>query len=341
MLNFTRWLRRWLSPASVAEQPQYETAKPAQASASEQVDDTTEQIEMLWRLNARFLWADEQTRRRIETRGVNLTRPDFYSESPTIADIRGSFEYGDAGQQLPVFGDAAVFDAQEMSGLARTLAPHLESFNPPEDGDPSGTGFYWNNGQFGQSDAAALYALLVARQPETLIEIGSGHSTRVASQAFAHLGKGRIICIDPEPRASVALLPRVEFIRRPIQSVPLAEISSWLVTGDVVFYDGSHTVKSGSDAVYFYLRLLPYLPSGTLVHAHDVSLPYASPIENLTVRRMNWGEQYLLMAHLHNRARYRVLLAIAFLKMQCPDALQALMGGKQAIGGGSLWYEIV
>ncbi|MET2827796.1 class I SAM-dependent methyltransferase [Mesorhizobium shangrilense] len=300
----------------------------------------SQEIETLRRLASKYLWADERTRSLLEGSGVNLTRADFYSESPTIAEINRSFEYDEAGAQLPVYDDPLIFDVDQMAAFAQSLSPFLTEFNPAL-GDDGSSRFFWKNDQFSYSDAAALFALVVARRPKTIIEIGSGHSTRLSSEALGVAGGGRIICIDPEPRAEITNLPGVEFIRRPVQSVPPSFFRDTVVPGDFVFYDGSHTIKSGSDTVFFYLNILPYLPAGTLVHAHDVSLPFAAPKANLTLSRMNWGEQYILMAHLHNRARYKVLLANALLRKQRPEALQNLMNGKFEPGGQSLWYEVI
>ncbi|MER9845659.1 class I SAM-dependent methyltransferase [Mesorhizobium australicum] len=299
-----------------------------------------EDIETLKRLASRYLWSDEGIRSLLEENGVNLTRADFYSESPTIAEINRSFEYDATGTQLPVYEDPLIFDVDQMAALAHSLSPFLADFDPAVDNDGSSR-FFWKNGQFSYSDAAALYALIIARRPRTIIEIGSGHSTRLSSEALGVVGGGRIVCIDPEPRAEITNLPSVEFIRRPVQSIPRSFFLDLVAPGDFVFYDGSHTIKSGSDAVFFYLNILPYLPNGTLVHAHDVSLPYAIPKVSLTKSRMNWSEQYILMAHLHNRTRYKVLLGNALLWKQRPKALQNLMNGKFESGGQSLWYEVI
>ncbi|MEI9428624.1 class I SAM-dependent methyltransferase [Mesorhizobium sp. Cs1299R1N3] len=301
---------------------------------------TDDDFEMLRHLASKYLWSEERIRSALEENGVNLTRADFYSESPTIAEINQSFEYDETGAQLPVYEDPLIFDVDQMATLAYSLSPLLAGFDPSMDNDGSSR-FFWKNGQFSHSDAAALYALIIARRPPTIIEIGSGHSTRLSSEALEVVGGGRIVCIDPEPRAEIANLPSVEFIRQPVQSIPQSFFRDLIAPGDFVFYDGSHTIKSGSDAVFFYLNILPYLPSGTLVHAHDVSLPYATPKASLTKHRMNWSEQYILMAHLHNRARYKVLLANALLWKQRPAALEELMDGKFEPGGQSLWYEVI
>jgi hypothetical protein len=59
-------------------------------------------------------------------------------------------------------------------------------------------------------DAAVAYALIRERKPQRLIEVGSGHSTRVLAKAMG--GMGEILAIDPAPRADIAGLPGVRVV---------------------------------------------------------------------------------------------------------------------------------
>jgi len=60
---------------------------------------------------------------------------------------------------------------------------------------------------FPSLDAAVAYALVRERKPQRVIEVGSGHSTRVLSKAMG--GMGEILAIDPAPRADIAGLAGV------------------------------------------------------------------------------------------------------------------------------------
>jgi hypothetical protein len=71
-----------------------------------------------------------------------------------------------------------------------------------------------------------------------------------------------------------------------------------------------------------------------------VRLPYPRNKKALTEAKLYWGEGYLLMAHLHNTARYRVLVGSEFLTRRAPQLVRHLMHGRYAGGGVSLWYEI-
>ncbi len=293
-----------------------------------------EDLKRLILLGRRYRWAKGETRRKLERAGVVLARSDFYSETPTLDDIDRSFEYHG---ERPPFGDPHIFNVEKMVRLAEDLAPFMREFDPPLKDD--GTGFFWSNGQFSLSDAMLLYALVRARRPSRIIEIGSGFSTHVSALALRRNGFGKLLCIDPQPRTDIESLADVEFLRKPVQEVSVDYFRAAVRPGDFVFYDGSHALKTGSDTIYFYLKILPYLPVGLLVHSHDVFLPYPMPQDWLADSKISWGESYLLMAHLHNTHRYRVLIGSNVLWEERRQFLDGLMMGRWHSGGGSLWYE--
>jgi hypothetical protein len=66
-----------------------------------------------------------------------------------------------------------------------------------------------------------LYAIVATNKPRTLIEVGSGNSTRFARRAIRdHSLNSQIISIDPQPRVEVTALCD-EVIRLPLEQVDL------------------------------------------------------------------------------------------------------------------------
>ncbi len=134
----------------------------------------------------------------------------------------------------------------------------------------------WEQGWFPRLDAAACYAMVRARRPARIVEIGSGHSTRFLARAAADGGLGtRITAIDPEPRADLSGLG-VEQLRIPLQragDAPFAELGS----GDILSVDSSHVLMPGSDVDHVLNRIWPALPAGVAVHFHDILLPDGYP----------------------------------------------------------------
>jgi hypothetical protein len=123
-------------------------------------------------------------------------------------------------------------------------------------------------------DAAVAYALVRERKPQRIVEVGSGHSTRVLSRALG--GVGEIVAVDPAPRADIIDLPGVRVVPTTLQAAPL-ELFDGLRAGCVLFIDSSHILMPGSDVDILLNRVLPLLPAGALVHIHDIFLPFDYP----------------------------------------------------------------
>lgn len=123
-------------------------------------------------------------------------------------------------------------------------------------------------------DAAVAYALLRERKPQHIIEVGSGHSTRVLSRTLG--GVGEIVAIDPAPRADIIDLPGVRVVPSTLQAAP-ASLFDGLKAGDALFIDSSHILMPGSDVDILLNRVLPSAPAGLLVHIHDIFLPFDYP----------------------------------------------------------------
>jgi hypothetical protein len=159
-----------------------------------------------------------------------------------------------------------------------------------DDGDP----LYWHNGYCSGLDGVSIYGFVRALQPRTYLEIGSGFSTLFADRARRDGGLSTdIVSIDPAPRTEVAAVCDVA-LRQSLEQVDLSALPT-LHSGDVVFMDGSHRVFENSDAVVFFLDLLPSLPAGITLAIDDVMLPFSYPPE-WTDRF--YSEQYLLAAYL-------------------------------------------
>ncbi|UYN94882.1 MAG: class I SAM-dependent methyltransferase [Enhydrobacter sp.] len=127
---------------------------------------------------------------------------------------------------------------------------------------------------FPSLDAAVAYTLVRERKPRSIIEVGSGHSTRLLARALA--GVGEILAIDPAPRADIAGLPGVRVVPSTLQAAP-ADLFDRLSGGDLLFIDSSHILMPGSDVDVLLNRVLPRLPSGALIHIHDIFLPFDYP----------------------------------------------------------------
>ena len=132
-----------------------------------------------------------------------------------------------------------------------------------------------------------------------------------------------------------------ELIRKPVQQVSVEFFDAMLEDGDILFIDSTHTVKTGSDCLYLYLKVLPALRNRVIVHVHDVFLPDAMPQSWALEKQIYWTEQYLLLAYLLDNPRTTVWFGSHYHLLQHPGNLADFMYGRAGAGGGSFWFGLV
>lgn len=292
--------------------------------------------ELITRLQ-QLLWADAATRRLLQEHGLHLTPANFYSTVPGIAELDAIAARGVAHPFL----DPGVFREVGLQRGMREVEPHAGELHAPHDDDPDApAGFFWNNGQFGYSDAVAYYGFLRSRRPRTVLEVGSGFSTLLASAAIEANGEGRIVCIEPYPRPFLEDIGHVEeVVRKPIQQIEAEWINDLLQDGDVLFIDSTHTVKIGSDCVHLFLRLLPALRRKLLIHVHDIYLPDEMPLHWARDMHVYWTEQYLLMAYLLDNPKIEVVWGSHHLARTHRQRMESMLPPGIPAGGGSFWFD--
>ena len=182
---------------------------------------------------------------------------------------------GDVSPPGPYPAIGAAFQRTELA-FAEVLdqidlhGERLASFDgpPPEP--------RWGQSWFPRLDGAAAYALVRVNTPRRIIEVGSGHSTRMLARASMDAGQGtQITCIDPAPRAALKGLD-IEWRKRVLGAADLPLFEA-LEPGDIAFFDSSHILWPGTDVDMMLNRILPVLAPGVLVHIHDILLPDPYP----------------------------------------------------------------
>tara|TARA_B110000285_G_scaffold232505_1_gene303725 strand:+ start:453 stop:1301 length:849 start_codon:yes stop_codon:yes gene_type:complete len=168
----------------------------------------------------------------------------------------------------------------------------------------------WNNGFLPGMDIIGIYTMLAINKPKKYIEIGSGNSTKVAFKAKQEQKLNtRIISIDPKPRAEIDSLAD-QVIREPFENIDLKIIED-LDENDILFVDNSHRILPNSDAMVFFMEILPRLKKGVIVHIHDIYLPYDYP--QFMCDRF-YSEQYgLAMYILANPKKYVTIMPNYFI----------------------------
>lgn len=179
----------------------------------------------------------------------------------------------------------------------------------------------WDQDWFAGLDAAAAYAFVSARKPARIIEVGSGHSTRFMVRAISDGGLDcRFTAIDPAPRADISQLP-VDLVPSIVQDAP-RELFDTLQADDILFIDSSHILMPGTDVDLLFGQIIPSLPSGVLVHIHDIFLPFAYPE---AWRLRGYNEQNALAPMIAGGV-LNPLLPCQFVRQEMADDLDELCG---------------
>ena len=221
------------------------------------------------------------------------------------------------------------FDLERQFGYVESeLGPAIAEFRPPREPGANRFEFHLDNGLFQGGDADLLYATIRRHRPRRVLELGAGFSTLVSALAVsANRADGhecRLTSCDPY--ASGAAASEVDGLDeiRPVAAEDLsAEIFGELESGDILFIDSSHTVRTGGDVVHLLCEVVPRLAAGVIVHVHDVYLPYEYPREWIEQMRWYWAEQYLLQALLVGNDGLEVLAGAYALWREDPDRLRA------------------
>lgn len=236
-------------------------------------------------------------------------------------------------------------DAQLQTVLREWFPRFMPDFDYPEQPVATESKFFVQNSQFSWLDCRTLFVILRQLKPKRLIEIGSGFSSLLSADVNQRFFNGSMefTCVEPFPRgfllAGVPGLTRLE-VRKVQQLEP--EWFDQLQTGDILFIDSSHVCKTGSDVNHLYLKVLPRLRPGVIVHIHDIFLPCEYLKSWVLDENRSWNEQYLVQVMLQHSQRYRVLFANYYAFLRYPQlVVDALATGKgHGYGGGSLWLQI-
>jgi hypothetical protein len=203
----------------------------------------------------------------------------------------------------------------------------------------------WNNQFLPGLDIVVLYGMLAHFKPKQYIEVGSGNSTKVARLAITDQALDtKITSIDPFPRANIDHLAD-KVMRIPFENVKdYAFLIDSLNENDILFIDNSHRVFPNSDAMIFFLEVLPKLKKGVIVHIHDIYIPFDYP-QFMCDRFYN--EQYMLAAFLlANPKKYKTLMPNYFVsedselkQLTAPYWKHENLTGVEQ-HGGSFWLQI-
>jgi len=269
--------------------------------------------------------------------GLQIVVKTFYSPIPDLRTVPLEV----FTQPDPMWGIELDLDAQ--IGLLETELSHgLREFAPDGNVAPR---FRYDPGNpsYPPPDARLLFALIRHRRPGSIVELGSGQSSRVIAHACranstdGHQSTYRVF--DPFAAVAEAQLPGLAQLRRiGARAVP-GDVFGDLRAGDMLIVDTTHTVKLAGDVNRLILQILPVLAPGVLVHFHDIHLPYEYPLYLARDYGLYWSEQYLLQAFLSMNHGYDVRFAVHALCRDRPRAAAAAGLVRPGEVGGAFWIE--
>jgi predicted O-methyltransferase YrrM len=259
----------------------------------------------------------------------------FYSPIPARADV---LRYAERirprdGAALPEID----LNEQAQLALLSRLSEHARRWKPNSDDR-----FRVENDYLPTADAIVLIAMLLETKPRQYVEIGSGFSSALVLDIRGRFLNGKLACSFIEPDTA-----RLESLLRPTDAQTSRVVKAYvqdvgddlfkeLGAGDILFVDGSHVSKVGSDLNDILFRVLPLLQTGVLIHFHDILWPFEYRREDV-LRGRSWNEAYLLRAFLANNAAYQIHLFSSWLEGCHADEWFSAFPQAKGTAASSLW----
>jgi len=204
-----------------------------------------------------------------------------------------------------------LIDSKAMSYLWQHLLPLIKTC--PFSEKDNNSAYYLDNNAFVYADGLVLHAFLRHFKPKNIIEVGSGFSSACMLETSRKFLNDNIFFtfIEPYPtllheRMKLCRTEHAAVIPRKIQSVELTLFNK-LESGDILFIDSTHVVKTGSDVMYELFEVLPSLRPGVIIHFHDIFWPFEYPEEWIFEENRSWNELYAIRAFLTNNFEYEIL----------------------------------
>jgi hypothetical protein len=281
-----------------------------------------------------------------EKKGYHISENHFYHPIPDLSLLSEDYWVNPSGLRgielnLPK-------QLEFLSEINEEYALHFNSLPLYKDEIKDPWEYYIQNHNFTSIDGEVLYSMIRKFKPRKIIEAGSGFTTFLISKAIEDEKKENkeyeaiFNAIEPYPRDFLRTnIPALtSFIEKEIQDVPV-ELFGSLEENDILFIDGTHTLKFGSDVEFEFFKILPILKVGVLIHFHDIFLPLPYPKEWVYEYGWFWNEQYLLQAFLMYNNSFEIIWSGSMMHNYYPQKLGGVFRSYKLLNGnpGSFWMR--
>ena len=234
--------------------------------------------------------------------GINVLPKDFHSPLPDLNEINKKY-FGK--NPKPYNYKNLNLDLVEQEKLLRNFCDTC-IFEP-----------YKNNG-LSLFDSFLLYSFIATKKPGKVYEIGCGHTTKIIQKAI----KDKCLstdhfCIEPYPSPFLYKLMdddanSIKLIKNKVQDLDPKIFDDC----DFLFIDSSHVVKTESDVLFELLEIIPRLKKGSIVHFHDIVIPYMYYLDWHKNPLMCWNESYFLHAFLTFNNEWKTIFSSRFFQQE-------------------------
>jgi len=271
-----------------------------------------------------------------EKNNIHVTPVHFYQPIPDTRKISPELF-----NNLSHYAEIDFREKEQLSTLKLLSKYSNEIKDVPVKPTSDKRQYYFENDFFGPLDGTIYYSMIREFSPKKIIEVGSGFSTMIASQAASKNKTTSITSIEPYPNEILKSgLPNLsELIPDVVQNVSINKFKE-LNKNDFLFIDSSHISSIGSDVNYLFLHVIPELNPGVIIHVHDFFFPYEYPKEFID-RKLFWNELYLVWAFLIGNNNYEIILSNYYLMRNYNDIINDLFPFMKNLrgGSGSLWIR--
>lgn len=246
---------------------------------------------------------------------------------------------------IPESIQGIAIDRAEMVRTWHKLVPLILS-SPFSENPSTRFRYGFENPYYSWGDGNVLQAMIRLYRPKRIIEIGSGWSSICMDDTVNHYlhGSCELTFVEPYPDRLRNLLRKesspknIKILECRVQQVAL-DTFDHLQSGDILFVDSSHVLRTGGDVCYELFEILPRLASGVLVHIHDIFWPFEYPRDWAVNENRSWNELYAVRAFLTQNECWNIVMFNSYMALVERDLIENTSADFYKRSTGALWLQ--